>query len=173
MRTVYFIQVGEAGPVKIGTTRDPKKRLQILQCANPDVLELRLAVPEADEAIFHRRFSHLRIRGEWFRFDGSLRAFLRSPNPTTGVGDFAPQRPACERYLLGLIKGLGAKQKDVARKAGISESRLSRIMNGRVRVGDMRVPEVESLLASLRKMTGRKRGLTLNDLVANAERGAA
>lgn len=171
MRTVYFIQAGEAGPVKIGTTRDPQKRLRMLQCAHPDVLELRLAVPEADEVLFHQRFSHLRIRGEWFRFEGTLRAFLRSPEPTAEVGDFASQRPACERYLLGVIKGLGAKQKDLAWAAGISESRLSRIVNGRVRVGKMGLPEVESLLAALRQMTGRRRGLTLNDLVD--ERGAA
>lgn len=169
MRAAYFVQAGEAGPVKIGTARDPQKRLRILQCAHSEDLRLRLVVPEADEACFHHRFSHLRIRGEWFRFEGTLQALLCSPDPKAGMGDLVPQRPACERHLVDAIKALGAKQRDLAREAGMSESRLSRVVNGRVRVGKMGLPEVESLLAALRRMTGRRRGLTLNDLVSGSK----
>ena len=68
---IYVIQAGgEDGPVKIGLTYDPEKRLAELQTGNPEILTL-LRVLEGDaarEAEIHSMFSHLKIRGEWFHF---------------------------------------------------------------------------------------------------------
>lgn len=75
-RWVYFIQVGEAGPIKIGITKDVKSRLSNLQCGHTEALRLlhHMAGTGTDEAALHERFHSLRISGEWFRPDPALLA---------------------------------------------------------------------------------------------------
>jgi hypothetical protein len=65
---VYFIQSGEAGPVKIGSSVDPFKRREQLQNASHEPLTVCLLVEggEATEREFHTRFADRRVRGEWF-----------------------------------------------------------------------------------------------------------
>lgn len=65
---VYFIQDGRDGPVKIGYSSDPERRLAQLQTGNPRALELRHVIPgdRVLESDFHRRFEPARIRNEWF-----------------------------------------------------------------------------------------------------------
>jgi hypothetical protein len=66
---VYYIQCGAGGPVKIGLSRRPAKRLIGLQIANPvplTMLGLELGGSEA-EAARHEQFAAEWIRGEWFR----------------------------------------------------------------------------------------------------------
>ena len=65
---VYFIQEGADGPIKIGTTDDPKTRLQGLQTGNPRLLKL-LYVMSGDknlEVRLHKLFRSSCMRGEWF-----------------------------------------------------------------------------------------------------------
>lgn len=61
----YFIQCGADGPVKIGFAKDPRRRMHNLQIGSVERLRL-VGVALDDEASLHRRFSHLRISGEWF-----------------------------------------------------------------------------------------------------------
>lgn len=75
---IYFIQAGTNGPIKIGISRDPVRRLASLQTGHHETLRL-LAVMEGDdrdEAVMHRRFSCQ--RGEWFAPTVELRAFIES-----------------------------------------------------------------------------------------------
>jgi hypothetical protein len=80
---VYFIGAiiteGESAAVKIGySSSDPRKRLQKLQIGNPDKLYM-LAWESGtfdDERALHRRFDHLWLRGEWFRYEGELESYL-------------------------------------------------------------------------------------------------
>lgn len=63
------------------------------------------------------------------------------------------------------VRAAGLSQKEVATRAGMTESALSNILAGR------RTPSMETaeaILRVLRERTGRKRGLTLNDLVGNS-----
>lgn len=72
---VYFIQVGESGPIKIGYTRtDPTKRLSELQTGNPYKLRLLLVLEGGFdlEHALHEKFADLRLEGEWFRNDPIL-----------------------------------------------------------------------------------------------------
>lgn len=73
---IYFIQSGKSEFVKIGyCAGEPKMRLATLQVGNPEKLVL-IAVKEGskdDEARWHAMFDHLRVRGEWFRWDVELR----------------------------------------------------------------------------------------------------
>lgn len=78
---VYFIAASGTGNVKIGfSADDPNKRLRSLQTGCPNELELLYSEPGAvaDEKAYHALFAHLRVRGEWFRDDTELRAFLDS-----------------------------------------------------------------------------------------------
>jgi hypothetical protein len=74
---VYFIRSG--AHVKIGFTTDLEKRLSTLQTATVDGIELlgTIACTSDRERLFHINFGRCRHRGEWFRIEGDLEAFLR------------------------------------------------------------------------------------------------
>lgn len=78
---IYFIQAGCTGPIKIGRSHDPYRRLDGLQTANPEKLSLLAAFPVDDkinESSLHCTFDHLRIRGEWFKPTNDLLNFIRT-----------------------------------------------------------------------------------------------
>lgn len=72
---VYFI-AGEDGPVKIGYSAHPRRRLKALQSGSP--LKLRILAQiegdQADEKEFHRRFQSIHSHGEWFERTDELMA---------------------------------------------------------------------------------------------------
>jgi len=76
---VYFIGVGEEGPIKIGfTERTVADRRRQLQTSHPDTLVL-LAIIEGDERLerdLHKRFAGFRLKGEWFRRCPELLDFI-------------------------------------------------------------------------------------------------
>lgn len=65
---IYLIQLGEHGPVKIGYSSDPKKRLDALQIGAAEPVYLRALVAGAhhEEQALHRKYDEFRLRGEWF-----------------------------------------------------------------------------------------------------------
>lgn len=75
---LYFIQAGDDGPIKIGHASSPRERIWDLQSGNHLQLRLLLELPGtvAAERAAHEAFSGLRIRGEWFRADRQLLAFI-------------------------------------------------------------------------------------------------
>lgn len=75
---VYFIRAGVSGPVKIGTARDPRKRLSGLQTSTAVPLRILGVVVggRAQERAFHEQFAHLRLRGEWFVPEPELLQFI-------------------------------------------------------------------------------------------------
>ena len=77
---IYFIQMGADGPVKIGHSTAPARRLSSLQTGCPVQLRL-LSVTDGDEAAeraTHERFAGLRIRGEWFSPGDDLLGYAMS-----------------------------------------------------------------------------------------------
>lgn len=78
---VYFIACD--GFVKIGYGFHPRNRMGIMQVGCPHRMELLLSFPAdmEDELHYHQRFAELRHRGEWFRLEGPLLAFI---NDTAG-----------------------------------------------------------------------------------------
>lgn len=69
MKRVYFIQAGEAGPIKIGIAAHPMRRLAALQCARDEKLQLLAHMP-GDVGIewsLHMKLAAHRINGEWFQ----------------------------------------------------------------------------------------------------------
>jgi hypothetical protein len=74
---VYFISNGEQ--VKIGKANNVKKRLSELQTGNTTKLTLLQTIKCADskeafelEKKLHDDYNHLRVSGEWFKFDKSM-----------------------------------------------------------------------------------------------------
>lgn len=68
--SIYFVQTGvyDDDPVKIGMADSVSARLAQLQTGSPWPLRLLGVVPggAVEERDLHRRFAHLRLRGEWF-----------------------------------------------------------------------------------------------------------
>lgn len=73
---IYFILSDHA--IKIGFSIEPKRRLESIQISNHHTLEVLAAVPTSliTEREAHKRFQHLRIRGEWFRAEKELLNFI-------------------------------------------------------------------------------------------------
>jgi len=71
---IYFIQIGEEGPIKIGKSLSPYERLDCLQQASPWQLQLVAARegPAELEKEYHQKFHDLRMKGEWFESADSL-----------------------------------------------------------------------------------------------------
>jgi hypothetical protein len=65
---IYFVQCGKGGPIKIGHSTNPRKRLRQLQNGSPYELRLLgvLAGNLEKEAELHKQFSEWRLREEWF-----------------------------------------------------------------------------------------------------------
>jgi hypothetical protein len=84
MATVYFIQAGRGGPIKIGKSRgDPRVRMRTLQTAHHEQLGLVGTITLSDpvdasllEAELHRTFYRHRIRGEWFALADDLLSYM-------------------------------------------------------------------------------------------------
>jgi hypothetical protein len=77
---LYVVQAGAAGPVKIGTTTNLPRRVAELQVGNAAALTVLLKIPGdgGDEVRLHRRFARLRERGEWFRPDPEILAWIEA-----------------------------------------------------------------------------------------------
>jgi hypothetical protein len=76
---IYFVRAGAAGPVKIGFSLKPvAARIKTLQIAHHEELRVigRMRGTFEDEQSLHRRFAHLHIRGEWFRPENDLLAYV-------------------------------------------------------------------------------------------------
>ena len=78
----YIIRAGKCGPVKIGRARNVHARRSELQTGNHEELYIVRIIEGDVETGLHRRFSHLSIHREWFRFDAEMLTFL--PADTDG-----------------------------------------------------------------------------------------
>jgi excisionase family DNA binding protein len=78
--TVYFVEAGENGPIKIGhTDASVASRISWLQTGSPVPLRLLASMPgDRDvEAKLHGKFVNTRIRGEWFERTETLMRIIR------------------------------------------------------------------------------------------------
>ena len=82
---VYFVKAGDT--IKIGFSQAPRARILSMQTSHPNVLQILATVSTGiiQEHEAHAKFKHLHIRGEWFRADPEIMAFIDSlprPSPT-------------------------------------------------------------------------------------------
>jgi hypothetical protein len=89
---MYAIQAGDDGPVKLGVSRNPQKRIETLQVAN--AAELRFLgvwqVLAPEEKQMHGEFADLRIRGEWFAPTPALLHAVSCYHDPFWVNEFDP-----------------------------------------------------------------------------------
>jgi len=81
--TIYFIQAGDDGPVKIGWSRNAERRLRDLDRQMPWKLHLRRTIeaPRDYETRLHTHFREHHIRGEWFRPAPEIQAVMDGEFP--------------------------------------------------------------------------------------------
>ena len=78
--TVYFLQAGPAGPIKIGATKYTERRLLALAHNLPQAARCLGVIPDAAklEAKLHRQFKGCQIKGEWFAPTDDLLSFIEA-----------------------------------------------------------------------------------------------
>lgn len=78
---VYFIQVGADGPIKIGHSENPRKRLSMLQGSHFERLHLLGLTPgnRLTEERIQQALSAHRLAREWFRPDPAVIAAIEQP----------------------------------------------------------------------------------------------
>lgn len=81
--SVYFIQAGENGPIKIGHAKNALVRFKELQVASHQTLTLLGLVDGGanEERAFHEKFAAHRVRGEWFAPVAELVNFAHANKP--------------------------------------------------------------------------------------------
>lgn len=68
---IYFVRQGSHGPIKIGYSAEPIRRVKELRTGSPAPLFILTTVPgeRTDELAIHRRLRRYRGEGEWFAHD--------------------------------------------------------------------------------------------------------
>jgi len=89
---IYYLQDTSTLDVKIGYSKDVKRRVSQIQAQNnPNRPYKLLCVEEGGlvkERVIHKEFSHLRIGGEWFRFGEDLERRINYNAPDDDVDWF-------------------------------------------------------------------------------------
>lgn len=77
MSQVYFLHAPSVSRLKIGRSIDIERRLSELRLLSPVALHLIGAIPGGStlEAVLHKRFTHIRLHGEWFDASDDLLSF--------------------------------------------------------------------------------------------------
>jgi hypothetical protein len=118
---VYMIRCGENGPVKIGHSADPQHRLAQLQTSHHERLSI-IRTFEGGTSVeiwLHRKFSRLRINGEWFSFT----PLMLDVEPTEN--DTAPKRSEKpNQHIRAIISHFGG-QWGLARAIGTVQGTVS------------------------------------------------
>ena len=89
---VYFIQAGDAGPIKIGHSTSVRSRLISMQSGSPVRLRLLLTLPGGQqlERFLHQAFAQFRKHGEWFEPHPSLVRIIETAKSPRGVASKWP-----------------------------------------------------------------------------------
>jgi len=76
--SLYFVESGKGGPIKIGRARNVQQRIDDLQTGNPSRLRLlgTMVGCFAKEQRVHRMFASAHIHGEWFHRTPELLEFI-------------------------------------------------------------------------------------------------
>jgi len=85
--SVYFILCDSVPEplVKIGKAGNVKSRLSQIATSTPFEIKLIAEFSYLDEADLHKKFAHLRVKNEWFRFTDEISSFISVMN---GAVDF-------------------------------------------------------------------------------------
>jgi hypothetical protein len=90
---VYFFQIRNDGPIKIGSSRNPENRLKSLNQSSPYQMRMlgTIEATNGEEGKMHKRFSKYRIRGEWFHPAKELIEYVKTLPMNKIVVDNGPK----------------------------------------------------------------------------------
>ena len=74
----YVVQNSTSGLIKIGRSCRPEERIKSLETGAGQKLEVMAIIDGDHESELHSRFKELRVFGEWFRDDGSIKKFAET-----------------------------------------------------------------------------------------------
>jgi len=134
--SVYFIQAGKNGPIKIGKADSVRRRLASLQSSHYEILELLGAVAGGleVEAEFHKQLVASRLRGEWFSPTAEVLACVAQSLKDGAIeldDDECVADDANARIELVMVRFTSAEREDCeqeARKSGLSLSTWIRMV---------------------------------------------
>jgi len=127
---VYFIKpIGIDGPIKIGCSQVPERRLIELSVWSPWPLEIIGAVKGTtkDELNFHNRFKDCHSHREWFHSTPLLRATIAA---VLKAGDFSP---TLHLPVIGGIRSINRKPRSENERSRISYAAKVRCAQSRLR----------------------------------------
>lgn len=137
---IYFAQNAATGSVRIGWASSVGKQLLSLQAGCEQELLLLCSVTgtSQDASRMRGRFSHLQIRGDWFRGEPELVSFMRAVideqlgrceavNEISASSQRSQIRVAVLHYLSGLVGG-SAFVKDIADATGHKEDSVRKTL---------------------------------------------
>lgn len=80
MERVYFFKESAMNAIKIGRSQNVRGRFDQIRNGMPQDLEFLgyMDGSAAKEKEIHAKFSHLKLKGEWFQFDQSIIDFVQS-----------------------------------------------------------------------------------------------
>ena len=140
--SVYFITCREVNAVKIGSSLEPAARLPEIQFGCPLELKLEAILPggHEEEFAFHRRFSELRLRGEWFTINEMIDAIIAA-NPIKERSDHPPQVTRAQLHKAAKRRKFYEEQEAV-RKSGarLNIKHLTHEQRKRIASGDIYFP---------------------------------
>lgn len=134
---IYFIAPIGGGPIKIGLSRRPAKRLTQMQPHSPFLLEILLVFPgnEVVERDLHLRFSDEHAHGEWFHPSDRLLLFVSVALAIPG------NRAETERARAGLGRRFATQGGPVRARSRLSDEQVREvralILRGGMSVADI------------------------------------
>jgi len=120
---IYFLVADELNLVKIGRTKDVKKRVDFINTSSPVELELVSVLRGIDpiqEQLIHEKFKVLRVRGEWFHLSDELRDFVA--NPTIIAVDLENDWSTCKVFISWHDDTIDAREDAIWLEESISET---------------------------------------------------
>jgi hypothetical protein len=139
MMSVYFVQAGAGGLIKIGFTENLKRRLANIKTSCPDMRLLTVIDGDKSaESAFHFRFKSSRVEGEWFSPSADILEFIETQPKVVEISThnkldrklFASAHP-----LARWIKSEGITGTEFAIRAGLAQSMISMICTGAKKPG--------------------------------------
>lgn len=128
---LYLIQANHGGPIKIGRSRSPRRRLQTLQTGSGAKLKLRAVLKNKGESepVIHARLKQFRLAGEWFKWtDESQAIVIDYFGPLKTIPD--PPEPAnlaVQRFVEEMARKYdGRKAREAERKLARETMRAAR-----------------------------------------------
>jgi hypothetical protein len=152
---IYFLQSGDR--VKIGYSRDPKKRIEAIARSSPHECKLTCLVAGevVDERELHERFGAFRIHGEWFFLSPEIQSFIKDRESELEETLVSAPGPMDNEPWQKRAKLAGLTQKTIAKLLGLAENSVSRQLRGKFKGGVPRY--ITSFIFAWERLTPKAR----------------